>query len=163
MRQLSSSEDHCPPETTDEALARRARAGCEVAFAELLRRYRPLVHGKARTYFLAGGDRQDVVQEGMIGLYKAIRDFDPDRQPTFRPFADLCVTRQVLSAVKAATRHKHRLLNGSTSLHARDGGEGEPGLQERLADHRGDPLVHVSEATELAQLRAHCREVLSDL
>ncbi len=79
-------------------------------------KYRGLVEGKARTFFLAGAERDDVIQEGMIGLYKAIRDFLPEKKVAFRSFAETCVTRQIITATKMATRKKHRLLNSSISL-----------------------------------------------
>ncbi|WP_341253484.1 sigma factor, partial [Euzebya pacifica] len=86
-------------ELADEDLVEVARTGDEAALAELLRRFRPQVRAKAKTYFLSGGDRQDVIQEGMIGLYKAVRDYARIKHPSFRHFADLCVTRQVITAI----------------------------------------------------------------
>ena len=78
--------------------------------------YSAVVELKARPYFLAGADREDVIQEGMIGLCKAIRDYRTDRLERFRPFAEICVTRQIISAVKSATRHKHTVLSNCVSL-----------------------------------------------
>lgn len=98
------------------ALVRAAQQGDQNASSELVRKYRSLVRCKARSYFLVGGDREDVIQEGMIGLYKAIRDYDPGRQSSFRSFAELCVTRQMITAIKTATRRKHSPLNGYISL-----------------------------------------------
>lgn len=104
-----------------------ARQGDESASGELVRRYRGMIRWKARYYFLAGADRDDIVQEGMIGLFKAIRDYDSTRQASFRSFAELCVTRQIISAVKSSTRRKHSPLNGYVSLSrpaaGEDGGE----------------------------------------
>ncbi|MDX1511759.1 MAG: sigma-70 family RNA polymerase sigma factor, partial [Nitriliruptorales bacterium] len=100
----------------DEELVTRARAGDDLALSELLNRYRSFARSKAATYFIMGGEAEDVVQEGMIGLYNAVRDFDPTNGASFRAFADLCVTRQVLTAIKTATRLKHTLLNMSVSL-----------------------------------------------
>ncbi|HLV81039.1 MAG TPA: RNA polymerase sporulation sigma factor SigH [Chthonomonadaceae bacterium] len=105
--------------SNDEELLRQAHTGSARATEQLLARYRPLVESKARTYFLLGADHDDVVQEGMIGLYKAIRDFRDDLIGPigrFRAFADLCVTRQIITAVKSATRQKHLPLNGCISL-----------------------------------------------
>ncbi len=102
---------------SDEDLVRQARTGSARATEHLLAKYRPLVESKARTYFLLGADHDDVVQEGMIGLYKAIRDYRDDRLARFRAFADLCVTRQIITAVKTATRQKHVPLNAYISLH----------------------------------------------
>lgn len=82
----------------------------------LLHKYRNFVRGKARRYFLIGAEREDIIQEGMIGLYKAIRDFRQDKQTSFRSFAELCVTRQIITAIKTATRQKHIPLNSYVSL-----------------------------------------------
>lgn len=104
----------------DEEMVDLARGGHRAAAEFLVARYRPLVECKARDFYVVGADREDVVQEGMIGLCKAIRDFRIDRLAKFRPFAELCVTRQIITAVKTATRQKHVPLNGSLSLqHAR--------------------------------------------
>lgn len=100
----------------DEDVVHLSHLGDADATEVLVDRYRPMVESKARTYFVQGADRDDVVQEGMIGLCKAIRDFREERSNRFRAFAELCVTRQIISAVKAATRHKHVPLNGSLSL-----------------------------------------------
>ena len=82
----------------------------------LLHKYRNFVRGKARSYFLIGAEREDIIQEGMIGVYKAIRDFRQDKQTSFRSFAELCVTRQIITAIKTATRQKHIPLNSYVSL-----------------------------------------------
>jgi RNA polymerase sporulation-specific sigma factor len=100
----------------DEEVVGYAKRGSQTATEHLLKRYRNLVEGKARAYFLVGADHEDVVQEGMIGLFKAIRDFKRDRLSAFRSFAELCVTRQIITAVKTATRQKHALLNTYVSL-----------------------------------------------
>src|SRR5450830_1357486 len=100
----------------DEELVWRAKGGYEPATERLLAKYRSLVEGKARSYFLLGADHEDVVQEGMIGLFKAIRDFSDGNLAAFRSFAELCITRQIITAVKAATRQKHSLLNTYVSI-----------------------------------------------
>lgn len=97
-------------------LVRAAQGGDQTASGELVRRYRGLIRCKARSYFLVGADRDDIMQEGMIGLFKAIRDYDPTRQASFHSFAELCVTRQIITAVKSATRRKHQPLNSYVSL-----------------------------------------------
>jgi RNA polymerase sporulation-specific sigma factor len=131
--------------SNDEELLRQAHTGSVRATEQLLARYRPLVESKARTYFLLGADHEDVVQEGMIGLYKAIRDFRDDRLGPigrFRAFADLCVTRQIITAVKTATRQKHLPLNACISLdHAANGDLDANGtLLDCLRDsRRSDP------------------------
>lgn len=98
------------------ALVLAAQQGDQQACSELCRRYRGMIRCKARSYYLVGADRDDIIQEGLIGLYKAIRDYDPSRQASFHSFAELCVTRQIITAVKSATRHKHSPLNGYVSL-----------------------------------------------
>lgn len=106
----------------DEEVVAYAKLGSDRAVEHLLSKYRALVVGKARSYFLVGADHEDVVQEGMIGLYKAIRDFRTDRLSGFRAFADLCVTRQIITAVKSATRQKHIPLNRYVPLEGTVGG-----------------------------------------
>jgi len=101
---------------TDEAVAELARNYDGDALEYLLNKYKNFVRAKARSYFLIGADREDIVQEGMIGLYKAIRDFRPSKMTSFRAFAELCITRQIITAIKTATRQKHRPLNSYVSL-----------------------------------------------
>ena len=101
---------------TDEEIVAKAQSGDGEAMDFILERYKNLVKSKARSYFLVGADHEDIVQEGMIGLYKAIRDYRPDRQAAFRAFADLCVMRQIITAIKTATRQKHIPLNSYVSL-----------------------------------------------
>jgi RNA polymerase sporulation-specific sigma factor len=129
-----SSLSHLP---SDEELVRHARTGNKRATEQLLTKYRTLVECKAHSYFLLGADHDDVVQEGMIGLYKAIRDYRDDRLSRFRAFADLCVTRQIVTAVKSATRHKHVPLNAYISLQHTATGDAEPDLM--LIDALPDP------------------------
>ena len=135
----------------DEDVIPYAHAGHARATEYLLTKYRGLVEGKARTYFLLGGDHEDVVQEGMIGLFKAIRDFSDLGRSVFRSFAELCVTRQIITAVKTSTRNKHQVFNHCVSLET--GAEvGE--FEERLVDPRcPDP-------EEVAMARSYCREIL---
>lgn len=101
---------------TDEEVAMAAKNGCEIAQEYLIHKYRNFVKAKARSYFLIGADREDIIQEGMIGLYKAIRDFKEDKLSSFRAFAELCITRQIITAIKTATRQKHIPLNSYVSL-----------------------------------------------
>src|SRR5919107_973180 len=102
----------------DNDLVRRVREGDERGVEVLLDRYRNFARSKARSYFLAGSEKEDVVQEGMIGLFKAIRDFDLEQETPFRAFAELCISRQILTAIKTANRNKHQPLNSSVSLDA---------------------------------------------
>ena len=101
---------------TDEEIALLAQQGDADASEYLLNKYKNFVRSKARSYFLVGADHEDIVQEGMIGLYKAIRDYREDRLSSFRAFAELCVTRQIITASKTATRQKHIPLNSYVSL-----------------------------------------------
>ena len=101
---------------TDEEIAMLAQVGDEDASEYLLNKYKNFVRSKARSYFLIGADHEDIVQEGMIGLFKAIRDYQADRLSSFRAFAELCITRQIITAIKTATRQKHVPLNSYVSL-----------------------------------------------
>lgn len=100
----------------DEDVVETAREGNRPAQEYLINKYRNFVRAKARSYFLIGADREDIIQEGMIGLYKAIRDFRSDKLSSFRAFAELCITRQIITAIKTATRQKHIPLNSYVSL-----------------------------------------------
>ena len=100
----------------DNELVLLAQSGDDMAMEELMGKYKNFVKGKSRTYFLIGADRDDIIQEGMLGLFKAIRDFKPDKQASFHSFAEICVTRQMITAVKTATRQKHTPLNNYISL-----------------------------------------------
>lgn len=101
---------------SDEDIVSLAQNGDSDALVHLLESYKGLVRIKARSYFLIGADHEDIVQEGMIGLYKAVRDFRPERQVSFRAFSDLCIKRQIITAIKTATRQKHIPLNSYVSL-----------------------------------------------
>ena len=101
---------------TDEEVVCEAINGDHEALEYLINKYKNFVKSKARSYFLIGADREDIIQEGMIGLYKAIRDFNPDKLSSFRAFAELCITRQIITAIKTATRQKHIPLNSYVSL-----------------------------------------------
>ncbi len=100
----------------DEAVVELAGSGDMNAQEYLINKYKNFVRAKARTYFLLGGDKEDLIQEGMIGMYKAIRDYRPDKLSSFRAFAELCITRQIITAIKTATRQKHIPLNSYVSL-----------------------------------------------
>ena len=103
-------------EPTDEALLARIRQGDEEAERLLYERYKQLVRSRAHSYFLIGADHEDLVQEGMLGLYKAVCEYDTEKAASFKSFAELCITRQILSAIKNATRKKHTPLNHYVSL-----------------------------------------------
>lgn len=101
---------------SDEDIVMEAKSGDIIALEFLINKYKNFVKAKARSYFLIGADREDIIQEGMIGLYKAIRDFRGDKLSSFRAFAELCITRQIITAIKTATRQKHIPLNSYVSL-----------------------------------------------
>jgi len=155
----------CFVQMSDEEVATMARDGNARAAEFLIARYRPLVEAKARAYFLMGADREDVIQEGMIGLYKAIRDYRRDRLTKFRPFAELCVTRQIITAVKSATRQKHVPLNGYVSLNRSTTCEGSDGsLMDVLPDQAArTPEESVLRRRLPSNLQDAVRDSLSDL
>ena len=103
-------------EMADEEVVSLSRQGNMYAMEAILNRYKGFVASKARPYFLIGGNHEDMIQEGMIGLYKAVRDYLPDKQASFRSFAEICITRQMITAIKTATRQKHQPLNSYVSL-----------------------------------------------
>lgn len=117
---------------TDEQLIEQLRAGDKSIMDYILNKYKPLVLGKANAMYLIGGDTDDLIQEGMIGLFKAIRDFRSDRESTFFHFAEVCITRQLYSAVEASNRKKHVPLNTYVSFYSQAGDEGKS-LAETLA------------------------------
>ncbi|MBR0508163.1 MAG: sigma-70 family RNA polymerase sigma factor, partial [Clostridia bacterium] len=110
---------------TDETLLARIRQGDEEAERLLYNRYKQLVRSRAHSYFLIGADHEDLVQEGMIGLYKAVCEYDGSKAASFKSFAELCVTRQILSAIKQATRKKHGPLNNYVSLNRSETTDGD--------------------------------------
>ena len=112
----NSAEESRLEGLSDEEVVARCHEGDDRAVEYLLNKYKNFVRSKARSYFLIGADHEDIVQEGMIGLYKAIRDFRADKLASFRAFAELCITRQIITAIKTATRQKHIPLNSYVSL-----------------------------------------------
>ena len=143
-------------ELEDLQLVMRARNGDGRALDQLLRRYTGFVRLKASSYFLAGGDAEDLIQEGLIGLYKAVRDFRADKETSFRSFAELCVTRQIITAIKTATRFKHAPLNTYVSFSqtpAGQDGEGDCTLGDALPGPSvNDPSICVISTEELQSL-----------
>ena len=143
-------------ELEDLQLVVKARNGDGGALDQLIRRYTGFVRLKASSYFLAGGDSEDLVQEGLIGLYKAVRDFRSDKETSFRSFAELCVTRQIITAIKTATRYKHAPLNTYVSFSYTPAGQdpdGECTLGDALPGPGvDDPSVVVISTEELQSL-----------
>ena len=151
---------------TDEEIVLEAQLHDNVLAQEyLLHKYRNFVRAKARSYFLIGAEREDIIQEGMIGLYKATRDFRGDKQASFRAFADLCVTRQIITAIKTATRQKHIPLNSYVSLNKpiyTD--ESERTLMDVVsAAPVSDPEELIISRENFADIELRMNEVLSDL
>ncbi|MDP9068496.1 MAG: RNA polymerase sporulation sigma factor SigH [Actinomycetota bacterium] len=150
-------------EIEDDALVELARGGQDQAIDELLHRYRHYARAKARSYFLAGADKEDIVQEGMIGLFKAVRDFQADKNTAFRAFAELCITRQIITAIKTATRQKHIPLNSYVSLNKPAGYDDDRPLEDALVQRTVDPADLVISAEEIASIRSSMGRLLSDL
>ena len=153
-------------ELSDDDLVARFHDGDTDALNVLLERYRRFARAKSRGYFLVGADSDDIEQEGMIGLYKAARDYRPDRQASFRAFAELCITRQVITAIKTATRQKHQPLNQYVSLSGVRGSDdpGERSVEDLLDDHYiADPAEEVVAAEGMDKMRQAMSEMLSGL
>jgi RNA polymerase sporulation-specific sigma factor len=151
---------------SDDDLVARYHGGDDAALKTLIERYRRFARAKARGYFLIGADSDDIEQEGLIGLYKAARDFRPERQASFRAFAELCITRQVITAVKTATRQKHQPLNQYVSISAsRPSDESNERTVEDLLDdhHVADPAESVVQTEQLDAMRSSMAEMLSGL
>src|SRR6476646_3563386 len=139
----------------DEYLVALAKQNVQGATDQMVRRYYGFVRLKASSYFLIGGDSDDLIQEGLVGLYKAIRDYRSDRESSFRNFAELCITRQIITAVKTSTRNKHAPLNQYVSFSSSpaSAGDGEPTLDEVIpGPETRDPAIQASSAEELRAL-----------
>ena len=149
---------------SDEELARQAREGDDVAMQQLVQRMRPMLRERCRHHFLVGGDPDDLAQEALIGLYLAVRAHDPHGGAGFRTFAELCVSRQLVSAVRAATRLKHGPLNDYVPLHAPASPQGETTLADVLAGPASaDPVEEVVARERAAALRDRAAQALSEL
>ena len=150
---------------TDEEIALLAQQGDVEASEYLLNKYKNFVRSKARSYFLVGADHEDIVQEGMIGLFKAFRDFKPDKLASFHAFADLCVTRQIITAIKTATRQKHVPLNSYVSLNKPIyDEESDRTLMDVIVEGRAqNPEELIIDRENLVSLRDQVDQVLSSL
>jgi len=149
----------------DEEVVACAQDADGTALEYLLNKYKNFVRSKARSYFLIGADHEDIVQEGMIGLYKAIRDFRPDRLASFRAFAELCITRQIITAIKTATRQKHIPLNSYVSLNKPIyDEESDRTLMDVFAeDTLSNPESMFIDREDLSVIRGRIGEMLSEL
>jgi RNA polymerase sporulation-specific sigma factor len=157
QRQLTPAQQlhKAQRETEDLHLVLRARNGDDGALDTLLRRYTGFVRLKASSYFIAGGEAEDLIQEGLIGLYKAVRDFRSDKETSFRSFAELCITRQIITAIKTATRYKHAPLNTYVSFSQTPAGQEDSDvtLGDALSGPSiDDPVVCVISTEELQSL-----------
>ena len=151
-------------ELTDEELIALFRDGDQEAMEKLLNKYKEMVLGKARSMYILGGDSDDLIQEGMLGLFKAVRDYDCGRDASFRTFAQLCVTRQLYTAVKASSRKKHLPLNTAISLSRpvrEDGEEDEEFLDCLEADASSNPEVYLIGQEEMERLEEKIEKELS--
>ncbi|WP_308636594.1 RNA polymerase sporulation sigma factor SigH [Paenibacillus silvisoli] len=150
---------------TDEDIVETVREGDGEALEYLINKYKNFVRAKARSYFLIGADREDIVQEGMIGLYKAIRDFKGDKLASFKAFAELCITRQIITAIKTATRQKHIPLNSYVSLDKPiyDEDSDRTLLDVICGTRVSDPEELIINQEEFVGLEDKMSEILSDL
>lgn len=150
---------------TDEVIVEAVRNGDSIALEYLINKYKNFVRAKARSYFLIGADREDIVQEGMIGLYKAIRDYKGDKLSSFKAFAELCITRQIITAIKTATRQKHIPLNSYVSLDKPiyDEDSDRTLLDVICGTRVSDPEELIINQEEFSGLEDKMAEILSDL
>ena len=149
----------------DEEIIEDARKGSNKALEYLINKYKSFVRAKARTYFLIGADREDIIQEGMIGLYKAIRDYKGDKLSSFRAFAELCITRQIITAIKTATRQKHIPLNSYISLNRPIfDEESDRTLMDVISEESvADPEEMIINREEFSGIEEKMSEILSEL
>ena len=148
----------------DDNMVFRAKAGDEKSLNHILKKYRNFVRSKAKPFFIGGADKEDILQEGMIGLFKAIRDYDEEKTVSFRAFAELCVTRQIITAVKAATRQKHIPLNSYISLN-KPMSEEDPDktLMDMMKNsHISDPEQLIISKEEMKLIEEKTKEMLSE-
>ena len=150
---------------SDEQLIEEVHHGNTEALDYLITKYRLFVKAKARSYFLIGADKEDIIQEGMIGLYKSIRDFKGDKLSSFRAFAELCITRQIITAIKTATRQKHIPLNSYVSLDKPIyDEESDRTLMDVITSTESDDPVHLMiNREEYSHLEEKIGEILSEL
>ena len=146
-------------ETEDEVLIQRLRAGESMIADYLMEKYKGLVRKKARAMFLIGGDTDDLIQEGMIGLFNAVRDYQPDRETSFQSFANMCIDRQIYSAIKSSNRQKHQPLNTYISLSDR---EMEENLRDSCTEH-DNPEAILIDRENVTALKKEMKKSLSSL
>lgn len=164
-KEVSSVTETNYEQLEDEAIVDLYRNGDLAAQEYLIVKYKNFVRSKARSYFLIGADKEDIIQEGMIGLYKAIRDYRDDKQSSFRAFADLCITRQIITAIKTATRQKHIPLNSYVSLNKPiyDEESDRTLLDVISGIHIADPEEIVINQEQMDDIELKMGEILSSL
>ena len=150
---------------TDEEMVKMAQEGSVTAEEYLIKKYKDLVKKKSSTYFIVGGDKEDVIQEGMIGIFKAIRGFDEEKEASFKTFAEICINRQIISAIRNSNLQKHQILNESISLSSDNDPEGEQKtLEERLPSNKSDDPETLMLMKEIGQyLKEESHEIFSSL
>lgn len=150
---------------TDEELVELMHQGKQDVYEVLLEKYKYLVRAKKRTYFMSGSGEEDIIQEGMIGLFKAIRDYSPDKNCSFKSFAELCIKRQIISAVKSSTRQKHLPMTNYVSLDkpAYDDGNDKPMLESLWLEEQNDPQNMIIENENKESLNKKINDNLSSL
>ena len=150
---------------TDEEMVKMAQEGSVTAEEYLIKKYKDLVKKKSSTYFIMGGDKEDVIQEGMIGIFKAIRGFDEEKEASFKTFAEICINRQIISAIRNSNLQKHQILNESISLSSDNDPEGEQKtLEERLPSNKSDDPETMMLMKEIGQyLKEESHEIFSAL
>jgi len=165
MQKKDISRDDFFSSMGDDKILEQIKCGNNFALEFLINKYKNFVRSKAKTYFLIGADKEDIVQEGMIGLFKAIRDFNDEKCVSFRAFAEICITRQIITAIKTATRQKHMPLNSYISLNKPIfEEEGERALIETINnDRNSDPEYLFISKEELNGIEGKMSEILSPL
>lgn len=149
---------------TDEALIEELRNGHPEIVDYIMDKYKNLVRKRANAMFLIGGETDDLIQEGMIGLFKAVRDYQGDKDASFYHFADLCITRQIYHAVEASQRKKHQPLNSYISLNAQAGREGSDSFQDLLESfENGNPEQMLIDRENVTAIREKAKKALSDM
>lgn len=150
---------------TDEKLVKLAGDGDEDAAEYLFRRYKGTIRGRSNLYFMVGADKDDLIQEGMIGLYRAISNYDPDKEASFRTFADLCINRQMITGIKSAQRMKHSPLNTSVSIHDKnDSDENSRSIEETYPDtYNYNPEEELLFNEQVEYIEANSHKIFSKL
>ena len=162
MKKLPVTNGNNVSVVSDDELVKKAKNGDQEAIEILVDRYKNCISLKTRTYFLRGADKEDIMQEGMIGLIKAIRDYNAGKQVSFKSFAELCITRQIITAVKAATRQKHIPLNSYVSLYGNnDGDEDRAPLELVDSNTRFNPEEYIIMRENMKKIDEHIVKVLS--